>query len=115
MFVCTIKADKPNTDPDKYIYSGYGIGFDHTGECTHPSLARNVIIFGAEMSRSVHASNKTQNILVLGKAFIQQINNTTIYAEEMYSSNFSVENKIFVLGFHYNGDNSYLFLFICEC
>ena len=51
-----------------------------------------------------------QNILVLGKAFIKQINNTTIYAEKMYSRNFSVENKIFVLSLHYNGDNSYLFV-----
>ena len=32
----TIKTDKPNTDPDKYIYSGYRIGFDHTREFTHP-------------------------------------------------------------------------------
>ena len=96
----------------KYIYSGYGIGFDHSGVFTHPegSLARNVIVFGADMSGSVHASNKTQNILVLGKAFIQKINNTTIHAEKMYSPNFSVENKIFVLSLHYNGDNSYLFL-----
>ena len=62
------------------------------------------------MSRSVHASNKMQNILVLGRAFIQKINNTTIYAEKMYSPNFSVENKIFVLSLHYNGDNSYLFV-----
>ena len=28
----------------------------------------------------------------------------------MYSANFSVENKIFVLSLHYNGDNSYLFV-----
>ena len=28
----------------------------------------------------------------------------------MYSPNFSVENKIFVLSLHYNGDNSYLFV-----
>ena len=82
----TIKADKPSTDPDKHIYFGYGNGFDHTEEFTHPegNLAKNVIIFGDEMSRSVHASNKTQNLLVLGKDFIQQINNTTIYAEKMY-------------------------------
>ena len=46
------------------------------------------------MSTSVHASNKTKNILVLGKAFIQKINNTTIYAEKMYLPNFSAENKI---------------------
>ena len=62
------------------------------------------------MSRSMHASNKTQNILVLGKAFIQKIDNTTIYAEKMYSPNYSVGNKIFVLSLHYNGDNSYLFV-----
>ena len=28
----------------------------------------------------------------------------------MYSPNFSVENKIFVLSLHYNGGNSYLFM-----
>ena len=28
----------------------------------------------------------------------------------MYLPNFSVENKIFVLGLDYNGDNSYLFV-----
>ena len=28
----------------------------------------------------------------------------------MYSPNFSVENKIFVLSLHYNGDNYYLFV-----
>ena len=28
----------------------------------------------------------------------------------MYFPNFSVENKIFVLGLDYNGDNSYLFV-----
>ena len=107
-----VKAGKPNTDPDKSIYAGYGIGFDHIGTFTHPegNLARNVIIFEANMSRSVHASNKTQNILILGKAFIQKINNTAIYAEKMYSPNFSVENKIFVLSLNYNGDYSYLFV-----
>ena len=30
--------------------------------------------------------------------------------KKMYSPNFSVENKIFVLSLHYNGDNSYLFV-----
>ena len=53
-----------------------------------------MIIFAVDMSTSVHASNKTKNILVLGKAFIQKINNTTIYAEKMYLPNFSAENKI---------------------
>ena len=30
---------------------------------------RNVIILGADMSSSVHATNKTQNILIVGKDF----------------------------------------------
>ena len=28
----------------------------------------------------------------------------------MYSPNFTVDNKIFCLSLHYNGDNSYLFV-----
>ena len=106
------RADNRVTNPDKFTYSGYGIRFDHTGTFTYPKggIARNLIIFGADMLGSVHASNKTQNILVLGKSFIQKNNNTTIYAEKMHSPNFSVENKTFVLSLHYNGDNSYLFV-----
>ena len=47
---------------------------------------------------------------MLGHAFIQNINNTTIFAERSYSANFSVENKVFCLSLHNNGDNSYLFV-----
>ena len=111
---CAIEAARPNNtkDPDHFIYSGYGICFDHTGEFTHPegSLARNVIIFGADMSNSVHASNKTKYILVLGKGLIQKIKGSTIYAQKMYYPHFSIENKIFVLSLHFNGDNSILFV-----
>ena len=100
------------TDTDKYIYSGYGLGFDSTGEFTHPQggTARNIIKFGVNSSNSVHATNKTQNILILGHGLNQKVNNTTTYAEKMYSLDFSAENKIFCLSLHYNGDNS---LFIC--
>ena len=36
------------TDTDKYIYSGYGLVFDSTGQFTHSQggMARNIIIFG---------------------------------------------------------------------
>ena len=100
------------TDPDKYIYSSYGLGFDSTGEFTHPQggTARNITIFGVDLSNSVHATHKTQNILILGHGLTQKVNNTTIYAEKMYSSNFSAENETFCLSLHYNGDNSYLFV-----
>ena len=106
------KVTKPGdtTDPDKYIYSGYGLGFDSTGQFTHcqGGMARNIIIFRADSSNSVHATNKTQNILILGHGLTQKVNNTTIYAEKMCSPNFSAENKTFCLSLHYNGDDSYL-------
>ena len=59
------------------------------------------------MSGSVHAKNKVNNILVLGKDFIQGINGRTIYAEKMYSINFTKSKTRFCLSLHYNGDNSY--------
>ena len=110
----TTKVTKPSDtkDPDKCIYSGYGLGFDSTGEFTHPQgrTARNIIIFGVNLSNSVHITNQTQNILILGHGLTQKVNNITIYAEKMYSPNFSTENKTFCLCLHYNGDNSDLFV-----
>ena len=107
------KVAKPGdtTDTDKHIYSGYGLGFDSTGQFSHPQggMARNIIRFGVNSSNSVHSTNNTQNILILGHSLTQKVNNTTIYAEKMYSPNFSAENKIFCLSLHYNVDNSYLF------
>ena len=53
------------TNTDKYIYSGYGLRFDSTDQFSHPQggMPRNIIIFGVDLSNSVHATNKTQNIL----------------------------------------------------
>ena len=45
------------------------------------------------MSSYRHANNKTRSILVLGKDCIQGIDGTIIYAEKMYSANFTVANK----------------------
>ena len=73
-------------------------------------MGGNVIVFGADLSSFKHANNKTRSILVLGKDFIQGIDNTTIYAEKMYSPNFTVNYKTFCLSLHCNGDNSYLFV-----
>ena len=64
-------------------------------------MARNITIFGVDSPNSVHATNKTQNILILGHGLTQKINNTTIYVENMYSPNFSAENKTFCLRLHY--------------
>ena len=47
---------------DKYEYAGYGNGFDSKGTFLHPSdgTGVNVVVFGADMSSSVHANNKTK-------------------------------------------------------
>ena len=92
-----------NADIDQYKYSGYDIGFDGKGEFSFGSrgCGRNCIMLGADM------------ILVLGKDFLQGINVTTIYAEGMYSINFTENNKKNCLSLHYdnNGtDSSYLFV-----
>ena len=101
-----------NADIDKYKNSGYSIGFDRDDEFSFGTsgLGRNCIIFGAELSSSLHANNKKNNTLVLGKDFVQRINGTTVYAEKLDSINFTENNKNFCLSLHYNGANSYLFV-----
>ena len=86
-----------HVDIDQYKYSGYGIGFERKGEFSFGcnGFGRNAIIFGADISSSVHANNKTKNILVLGKDFAQGLDNTIIYAEKLYSINFTENNKKF--------------------
>ena len=64
---CLFRAAKFNTnaDSDKYKYSGNGIGFDENGFfllSVGGRLDQNVI-FGADMSSSVHIFNKKKDIL----------------------------------------------------
>ena len=49
-----------NADIYKYGYSCYGIGFDKKSRFPFPSgvFGKNVIIFGVNMSSSVHVDNK---------------------------------------------------------
>ena len=103
----------------KYKYKGYGICFDESesfshvrkeGNFNHTTLIRNIIIFGADTSFSKHANNKANNIYVMGKDYIQKINDTTIYAEKMFYRNFTDPGKKIILSLHYNGDNRYLFV-----
>ena len=97
-----------NVDIDQYKY---GVGFSRKGEFSFgDGYARTCIIFGADLTNSSHANNKINNILVLGKDFTQGINVSTIYAERLYSVNFTENNKNFCLSWHYNGANSYFFV-----
>ena len=88
-----------NADIDKYKYSGYGIGFDRHGEFSFGNaLGKICIIFEAELSSSSsHANNKKNNILVLGKDFVQRINGITIYAEKLYKINFTEKKLVIYL------------------
>ena len=58
-----------NNDIEKYGYSGYGIGFDRRSSFSFPGggFGQNVLIFGADMSSSVHVDNKKKDILVIAK------------------------------------------------
>ena len=87
-----------NSDPGKYSYSEYGIGFD---SCSPFSIrkfdwGKNVIIFGFDMSSCVHINNKRKDILILGKG--------------TRSINFTRSQRKFCSSLHCNGSNSFLFV-----
>ena len=100
-----------NAGIEKYKYCGYGIGFDRRSSFSFPSggFGKNVLIFGADMSSSIHTDNKKKDILVLGRGPTQGLE-STLTAEKMYYVNFTVTKKKFCLSLHYNGANSYLFV-----
>ena len=106
-------------DTNKYDYKGYGICFDEGGTfshkitedgCVNTTMGRNTIIFGVDMSSSIHANNRANHIYVMGEGLIQGINDTTIHAEKNYWRNFTDPGKKYIITLHYNGDDSYLFV-----
>ena len=87
-----------NTDSSKNCMIGYDLCFDEGGEFGHTvkqgnfnrtTNAKNVIIFGVDMSSSIHATNRANNIYVMDKDFIQGINDTNIYTEKLFHNNFT--------------------------
>ena len=101
-----------NADTRKYKYKGYGICFDEGGLFSIGNITngRKVLMFGVHEDAVILANNKANNIFVMGDDFVQGINDTTLYAEKIYSQNFTQPSTKFVLSLHYNGDNSYLFV-----
>ena len=69
-----------------------------------------MIIFGADISSSVHIDNKQRHTLILGKGPMQGLDDTTLTAEAKYAINFTHLRKRFTLCLHYNGSNSFLFI-----
>ena len=96
-----------NIDTSKYDYKGYGICFDEDGLFSIGNInnGKNLLIFGVHEDSVIHANKKANNIFVM-----EGINDTTLYAEKMYSQNFTQPSKKFILSLHYNGGDSYLFV-----
>ena len=66
-----------NVDIDKYRYSGYGIRFDRKSSFfPGGGFGQIVIIFGVDMSSSVHVDNKKKDILIYGKGPTQRLEHT---------------------------------------
>ena len=78
----SVKLTK-NLNPDKYKCTGYGIIFDSRSKFlfTDESNGKNVIIFGGDMSSSVHVDNKGKDIIILGEERTQGLDNTTLKTE----------------------------------
>ena len=90
-----------NSDEGKYLHSGYG--------ATDSGIfARNGIIFGADISSSSHSDNRKNNFLIIGEGPTFVINGGFGSPEKNIS--FTTANTKFYLNWHYNVDNSYLFV-----
>ena len=58
-------------NPNKYFYSGYGIGFDVCGTFSlvdGSESRKNVVIFGVDISSFLYADNGKKDISILSKA-----------------------------------------------
>ena len=86
---------KNATDTSKHKYEGYEICFDEGGMFSIGNInnGRNVLIFGVHENSVIHSNNKVNNIFIMGDGFVQGINDKTLYAEKIYSQNFTAVNK----------------------
>ena len=107
-----MQITKNATANSKNDYKGYGICFDERSQFghtitedgrAHTTNGRNVLIFGVDMSFSVHATNGANSIYVMGDGLTQGIHDT-IYVEKNYWRNFTDPGK--TISLHYNGDES---------
>ena len=72
-------------------------------------MGENVIIFGADMTSSVHTDNKNQDILILGEGTTQGLDDTTF--QQKVNILLILHNQVKdLLSLHYNGSSSFLFV-----
>ena len=98
-----------NANINKYKYSRYRMGFDRGSVYSVGNrFDRNVIIFGVDMSLSVHVDNKGKNTLIIWKEPTQGLVEHSLTAEKMYAVTFTDHREKYCLSLHYNVVNSYL-------
>ena len=73
-------------------------------------MGKNFIIFGADMSSSVHINNKNKDILILGEGPKQALDDTALTAEAKHPIHFTQPRRWFTLRLHYNGNKRLLFV-----
>ena len=62
--------ENKNANPDKYVYSGYGTGFDAHSAFSFSignRFGKCLVIFGVNNSSSVYDGNRNKDILIFGK------------------------------------------------
>ena len=64
---------------------------------------KNINIFGADMSSSVHVDNRDKNILILSEELTSELDDTTLTVQAKCPVNFIQARKRFVLSLHSNG------------
>ena len=115
----SMKITKNAIDNSNNNYKGYGICFDERSQSghtitedgrAHTITGRKVLIFGADMSFSAHATNTANHIYLMGDGLTQGINDTTLYVKKNYWRNFTDPGKNFIISLHCNGDESYFFV-----
>ena len=101
-----MQINKNATGNDKNNYKGYGICFDgriefgHTiteGGRAHTTDARNVLIFGADMSFSIHATNRANHIYIL---WVLALRKVLMILQYMQKRTFTETLKILVKNLH---------------
>ena len=114
-----MQVTKNAIDNSKNNYKRYGICFDERSQFghtitedgrAHTTNGRNVLIFGVDMSFSVHVTNRAKSIYVMGDGLTQGIHDATLYVEKNYWRSFTDVGKKFIINLHYNGDESYFFV-----
>ena len=77
-----------NVDIDEFKYSGCGIGFGRKRTFSFGNkFGRNFIIFGVDMSSSVHVDIKNKSIFILGEDPTQGLDGTTLTASINFTEN----------------------------